>query len=510
MRFFQSASAWLFACSLFFPLFQACSRKIQKHPEANVILISAGALRADHLSCYGYERKITKPAGASPGRAEWIKTSPNLDTLAKEGSLFTHAFCQVPSTLPSTCSLLTSTYPSLHGVWEEGMTLEDKILTLAEVLKENGWSTAAFVGFPRFSPSSGLSRGFEYCYDCSVRKKELSGKEPVRDPKEEPEEDAQETMEEEKKDDSSQKEEEVVFPIRANLLNNALFDWLERNEFKKNFLWIHYFEPTRPYSPPPPFDTRFSTDFFEDLPGKTKNAIRFLEEDKIREVYEGLTAYDGEIAFLDKEIWRLYLQLKRMGRLRDTLLVFTSAHGEGLGEHGWLGHEIFLYDEQIRVPLILMGPGIPRKKKLDGFVESIDIAPTILAYLGLEGPPSFEGQGLIPMLEGTATGREWILSQVKPYYGRHFIPLLSGDRYALTAENYALRDKNLKMIYNTIKAGVMFDLERDPGEITNIWTHVHPKFKTFEDRVKEFRKKYPDLWRRFLKKPAKKLERKGG
>jgi len=290
--------------------------------KTNILLITVDTLRADHLGVYGYSR---------------IRT-PNIDRLGKSGVLFSRAFSHVPLTLPSHCSILTGTLPLLHGVRDNGYRLPNTVPTLAEILKAEGYRTAAFVGAFPLDSRFGLSRGFD-TYDDLYGSRNV-----IRD---------------------------LSFVERkADDVNKKAFAWLEANQRDAFFVWIHYFDPHAPYEPPEPFN----------------------QEYRGRE-------YDGEIAYTDAAIGRLLGEMEKLDLLGRTLVVLTADHGESLGEHKEATHGIFVYDATLHVPLVFSGSKIsPPGRTVQAQVGLIDIAPTVLDFV--EKPPGrlMQGRSLVRLM----------------------------------------------------------------------------------------------------------------
>ncbi len=298
----------------------------EKSEPLNIIIITIDTLRADRLGCYGYRT---------------IKT-PQIDSLAKEGVLFEKAFTPVPTTLPSHASIFTGTYPGTHGIKNNGtFALSDTADTLAEGLKEKGYSTAAFVSSFVLDSRFGLDQGFDLYNDdlvtnvqtVSLRKKER----------------------------------------RAETVTQAAIQWLNTKKEKTPFfLWMHYFDPHQKYDPPSPYG-----EIYVDCP------------------------YDGEIAYTDSWIGVLVNKLKEMKIFENSLLILAGDHGEGLGDHQEDTHGVFLYDTTLHVPLIFRYPGrLPKNCRIDSLVRLIDIAPTVMALAGYKNPSPMQGVNLCPLMEG--------------------------------------------------------------------------------------------------------------
>ena len=313
-------------------------------PRPNVLVITMDTTRADHLSCYGYQK---------------IKT-PFIDAVAKEGVLFEEAFSVQPVTLPSHCSIFTGKYPFRHGVRDNNIyRLSKANLTLAEILKEHGYITAAFVSSYILDHQFGLNQGFQLYNDRFLKPKKR-GRLPV--------------------------------DRRAVEVSILASKWLQinRKTLKKNsfFLWLHYYDPHADYDPPPPY----------------------------REVYPG-SPYDGEIAYMDDWIGYFFRELKRENLWENTVVVLVADHGESLGEYGEKTHGIFIYRATTHVPLIIRYPKkLPPGLRIKERVSTVDIVPTLLELLHLKTEAGLDGKSLLPLIKGKKPGYPRII------YSEAFIP----------------------------------------------------------------------------------------
>ena len=297
-------------------------------PSVPVILISVDTLRADHLSCYGYGRFRT----------------PHVDSLAQGGTLFAAIEAQVPLTLPSHTSLLASTYPFVSGVEENGEQVPPGTVTLAGVLKAQGYRTGAFIGGYFLARRFGLDQGFEV-YDSPFGSMGgHQGKPP-----------------------------DLKRP--AGIVTGAAQKWLEDHDRQPFFLFLHLFDLHEPYDPPAAYRARFGED-----------------------------EYDAELAYVDSVLGDFRDFLVRRGLYDRTLIVFTSDHGESLDEHGEVTHGYFVYQSTLHVPLIIHWPqeAGPHRAGVEAPAGLIDVAPTIVQALGLPIPPSFQGTSLFPLLAAGA------------------------------------------------------------------------------------------------------------
>ncbi len=324
-----------------------------------------------------------------------VGVAPALDRLAASGARFTSARTAVPLTLPSHTSILTGLLPPAHGVRVNGSdVLSDAHPTIARLLKGAGYDTAAFVGAFVLDRRFGLANGFD-TYDDRI----------ARDPN------ATDRLEAERP---------------ANVVIDSALTWLEKrpttNDQRPFFVWVHLYDPHAPYTPPDRFRDRLKT------------------------------PYDGEIAFADEQIARVFDWL-RAHRLDDrTMVVFAGDHGEGLGDHGERTHGMLLYDSTLRVPLVVSAPGLAAGAR-DDAVSLIDIAPTILRAAGVTPPAEMKGQDLV---------RQNQVRLQPDLYSETEYPLAAG-----WSALQALTDGR----WMTIRAGAateVYDVRSDPGEVHDV------------------------------------------
>jgi arylsulfatase A-like enzyme/Flp pilus assembly protein TadD len=324
-----------------------CGHEI-KVKDPNLLIIVIDTLRADRLSCYGYEK---------------IET-PNIDLLAKEGMLFANAVCQTPLTFPSHCSIFTGRYPTAHGARHNGLfKLGGEEVTLAEILSENGFKTAAFVGSYVLNSGFGLEQGFQTFGDIDLQLGDVQSMSQVQG---------------------------VRGPERvAEEVNEDFFRWISKVGEERFFAWVHYYDPHWPYHPP--------------------------EWSKKEVEGEG---YDREVSYSDQCVGDILKVLEERDFLDNTVVVFLSDHGESLGEHGEFAHGIFIYDCCMKVPLIIRAPWmIEGGSEYRGLFETVDIMPTLLELLGISVPSSVQGESFAEnMLKGrTEEGK-------KESYGETYMP----------------------------------------------------------------------------------------
>jgi arylsulfatase A-like enzyme len=289
----------------------------------NILLVTLDTTRADHIGCYGDAAAAT----------------PVLDRLAAGGVRFAEAVTVAPETLPAHTTLLTGLLPPRHGMRINSESrLGSQHVTLAEVARQRGYQTAAFVSAFVLDARFGLDQGFDV-YDDRVEATEGAGF--ASGTNERP----------------------------AGRTTDAALAWLRARDRRRPFLaWVHYFDAHAPYDPPEPFASRFRG-----------------------------SPYDGEIASVDAQLGRLLEGLDAAGLRDKTLIVVVGDHGESLGDHGERTHSVFLYRSATRVPLVVSNRRLfPRPAVVDTTVVSLaDVAPTILDLLGVEDPPPRDGVSLL-------------------------------------------------------------------------------------------------------------------
>lgn len=323
--------------------------------------------------------------------------TPAISQLAGDGVLYEQAISQVPLTLPSHCSILTGAWPSTVGIRDQaGFTLAPDRPTLATTLKQAGLQTAAFVGSSILNAEMGLGKGFDTYTNVLPQPGATARAEDLE--------------------------------RRGDQVMGDALRWIETPDRRRFFVWIHLFDPHTPYAPPEPYGARFAS-----------------------------SPYDGEIAFVDSIIGKLISALIAKDLYEKTLVIFTSDHGESLGEHGEETHGFFLYDSTLRVPLIVKFPGARWKGRVvHEQVRGIDVAPTILEILGVSVPTQMQGQALGKLAagEGKDPARPALSETYYPYYHFGWSPLVS------------IRTGRYK--YIRAPKPELYGLSADPGEIKNI------------------------------------------
>jgi len=324
--------------------------------------------------------------------------TPALDTLAARGVRFAHARTVAPLTLPAHASLMTGTFPAHHGVRDNGgFYLANDQTTLATMLRTRGYRTGGFVAAFVLDRRWGIGEGFDrYFDDFDLDKYRVEiGLDAVQRP-------------------------------GSEVVSKAI-EWLDEDTARPFLTWVHLYEPHAPYEPPDTIRGRFPPTM--------------------------IGAYDGEIATADLQVGRLLDHLARAGRLDRTLVVVLGDHGESLGEHGEEQHGFFIYDVDVRIPLILAGPRIPAAV-VDDQVRIVDVMPTILEHAGIEIPKQIQGRSLLPLMRGAhlnlpALSETWY---PRHHYGWSELTSIQDGRYHFIA---APRRE-------------LYDTQADPGEVTNL------------------------------------------
>lgn len=397
--------------------FSSASSISPSNAKPNVLLITIDSLRPDHIGAYGYP----------------LPTTPYIDKIAGEGTLFKNAISQGGWTSPAMVSIFTSIYPSVHGVetrpdyfpcsknslLEKWVQAGYKVPGAKKVIEENNFSHLGF-----------------------------------------------------------QIQEDYSFDL------NSLKNWIKENRSSPFFIWYHINQtPHLPYNPKKPYDTLFLRKDFSITPAikKTleyvksnaiipKGSIEFQNEDIIVPI---MALYDGEVRMADEAVHKIYTFLAEENLLDNTILIITADHGEELMDHGFIGHastnhDGTLYEEIIRVPLIFRYPSaLPENKIVEKIVESIDIMPTLMEIAGIPGNKWIQGRSLLNLIQGK-----------KPSWKNYTFSENSPCGFQCKAEDLAdnvkivsIRSKQWKFIARQgqkISTFELYDLQKDPEEKKNL------------------------------------------
>jgi len=430
------------------------SKALSNRP--NVVLISLDTVRADHLSCYGYERR----------------TTPNIDAIAREGVIFTNCTSTSSCTLPSHASVFTSLYPSVHGAERYSPILSLAAKTMGECLRELGYATIGVISAPWLNAHFGFDPGFDiyddYTFDLD-RDLDLF----------------QRCFPELDRSDAALTEyvyegftEYVYEGFEGSIITAAASAHLERAEADNRpfFLFINYYDPHHNYTPPWPYSTRFDDEGQGIGAGRIEAWVKKVQETEdwvngtmdfektgTGEITQIMALYDGEIAYVDEQVGRLVERLKREGEYANTVFLIFGDHGEEFLEHGGLMHWRSLYREVVHVPLIMAGPGIPRGIRDDQPVSLVDVLPTLLRLVGGEIPEAAQGRDLLQ--EAAASS-----AMSAPVFCDVVLPFTGEPPRRLQA---VIRD-SWKVILNVEDdSAELYNLHVDPGEKLNV-ADEHP------------------------------------
>jgi arylsulfatase A-like enzyme len=348
-------------------LLGACGRDGGTRPRPNVLLVSIDTLRADHLTCYGYPRP----------------TSPNIDRLAREGTLFARAYASSSWTIPSHMTMFTSLPPSLHGVDDVGRPSRPRARDLAERLREAGYQTVAFVSGPTMHAAFGFDQGFErYENTTAFANDDFTQGDATRPTAA----------------TRQRSHQDVTSPAIAA----AVERWIDADARPPFFLFVHLWDPHYDYIPPPPYDTRFDPGWKGDFDFSNVEYNMAIGPDMPARALRHLVAlYDGEIASTDAAVGRIVAALEQRGWLDGTLIALTADHGEEFFDHGNKGHMTTLYEEVLHVPLLFRLPNVVRAgRRSEAIVGSVHLMPTILGVAGVTPGPEAVGRDLSRHLAG--------------------------------------------------------------------------------------------------------------
>lgn len=328
--------------------------KFPQEEKINIVLISLDTLRPDHLGCYGYRRN----------------TSPNIDRLSQESVLFFNTYSTTSWTLPAHVSMLTSLDCLHHQVYYPRHRMEPETVTVADILRVNQLVCAGFTGGGYLSSKYGFSKGFD-----SYQEYKIYGNKALR-------------------------------YDEAEYIAEKACKWIQSNRDKNFFLFVHTYQPHEPYGNLSSEGKKFLSENAKwnkvNMGALLKEKGRFYTRFTDEEVKNIVGLYDGEIRYTDLFLVKPLIEELKKSRLYDsTMIIITSDHGEEFNEHeAWL-HDHSIYDEGIKIPLIIKFPHSEYKgKKIHEIVRITDIVPTILDHLNIKtGSAEFDGQSLLPLIE---------------------------------------------------------------------------------------------------------------
>lgn len=407
-----------------------------RYRDHNVVILVLDTLRADHLGCYGYFRK----------------TSPRIDKLSTQSVVFENAFASIPITLPSHVSILTGLYPQSAGLIYNYGYLSDRTKTLAKVLRQAGYKTGAVVSTAVLKNSKNLNQGFDvYYHNFGL--------------------------------EQSKNQEAWEVKGIAEDANRLALDWLAGlGRDKKFFLFINYYDIHAPYIEQEGFNNLFDPAAPAFINYLKREWTAMPEPSWKRKI---ITFYDRSIAYTDHFVGRLWDKLEELGLRDRTIIMITSDHGNGLYQHhDYWSHGKYLYDEQIRIPLLLLLPGEEKCRKISRIVETIDIFPTILDLLGIEIPSQIDGSSTVPLLER------------KDYHkpNRAYAMRKPDDNSGnLLPRQFCLRMPEDKLISTIGGEQEFYDLKNDPFEKMNIYSRLEKEKGKFISELTSEGEKWLDI-----------------
>ena len=401
----------------------------------NVIVIVVDTLRADHLSSYGYERD----------------TSPFIDSLAAGGVRFANAISPSSWTQPSHASMLTGRYTYEHQA--ETKPLDNSFPTIGEFMQANGYRTGAFSANTLFfTRRQGFGRGFlhfednyqsssdaflnssvyGFLFDFYGLRKVLNY-------------------------------EGVPTRILASEINDAVLNWVDKDDNKPFFVFMNYFDVHDPYTPPEPYRSKYAS---VPNPGGLINGFveRYHPELTPQQLQNEIDAYDGSISYVDDQIKILFGKLEQRGLLENTIVIITSDHGESLGEHGLLQHSASLYIDEIHVPLIVWAPGyVQPGTTVETPVTISSLPATILSLIHSEDE-SFTGPSLTRFMSGEDPPTDWPdpIAELAQLYGA------AEENPSTHGEMKTVVGKEMQYIIHEQFGEELYNWRNDPQETNNL------------------------------------------
>jgi len=352
--------------------------------------------------------------------------TPNLDEFARQAIVFSRAYAHVPLTTPSHATILTGTYPQFNHLGDLGTPLAKDLPYLPDLFRSRGYATVAVVGSqvldPHAAGAPGFERGFN-TYDASFHRRREG-------------------------EDRYASEERRA----ATVVSHAL-TWLKKQPRSPFFLWVHFYDPHDPYDPPEPFKSKYAS-----------------------------APYDGEIAYMDSALGKLFAGLKTLGLYDSPVIAIVADHGEALGEHGEEGHGFFLYDETIHVPLMIRMPmGRSARSQVNTPVGLVDIAPTLLQATGELVPGKMQGKSLLPLMRSDCASGEVAVND----------EIYAETNYPTSAFGWSwLRSlRTGKYLYVDAPHRELYDQSADPKALHNLADSRGGVADTVQAQLDEFRKK---------------------
>ncbi len=413
--------------------------------DPNILFIVVDALRAKNLGCYGYSQPI----------------SPNIDDLSKEGVLFEDAFSCSNCTDASLTTIFSGKYPLSHGILSNGLDVKKEdiqklyeygIRFLPEILKSKGYTTLAVDWIGRWH-----RRGYDYyssfLHEASPRS--LSTRWMAR---------FDEVFPHTALRRFARLKKSTVID-EAHLVTAHAEEMIKKYHAKKFFLFIHYWDTHHPYAPPTGFYEKIDTESIGKLLERMANFDAISRLWKVWTIQEKLVRYDASIAYVDHHIGRLVESLQKYGILDQTVVVFTSDHGESLTEHGIYFFHHALYDVTIRVPLILRYSDLPRNSRIRGFTQHFDIVPTLLDILGIKYR-DFDGKSAIPLIYGETDQLHSAIYAEEALHARKRAVRTNDYKYIYALSKKKAVCRRCRRVHGDMEE--LYDLNEDPEENQNV------------------------------------------
>jgi len=439
----STSVAVLFACASLLPTRARAQQAPSPRPRS-VLFYLVDTCRGDRMGFDGYERE----------------TTPFLDRLAAQSVVFEACYSQAAWTKPSMASMLTSQYPSATGIYRMDQRLEPDFVTWPEVLHAQGLFTAGFsANIVMGNTLSGLAQGFEHFVEST----DINDGDPIR-----------------------------FASGSARRLNERVFRWLDDTNHWPMLLYVHSVDPHEEYEPEPRYLERFADperhasfrqewktllDSRPPIPGLFVTQQNFAATgiDSVSFIRHASNLYDADVSANDDELGRLWNKLQEDGWGEDLILVVTSDHGEEFFDHGGTSHGYSLYEEMIRVPLLIHAPGLlPAGARVTTPVRSLDLFPTLCELLGLAPPAGLQGESLVPLARGARVEPRTVFAEHREDPILRRIGLAPGSMTSLRSGRWKLIVNELASQVLTKPELELYDLEADPDERVNV-AAAHPE-----------------------------------
>jgi len=460
------SSMLLLTAALFLLQIQGDKHESYKCIDCNLLIISATNIRPDHLGAYGYDKK----------------TSPNIDNFAADSLVFEDVYSQSSWTLPSATSILTSLYPYEHKLMSRlnEEKLSSDIVTLPDVLRSYGYKTAIFSGGFDYSQKYGVLTRFDTVFVAPQNKFQVFGYGTF------------------------------------NLTVPEAIKWLIKNKDNKFFLYIQGFDAHCPFNPPKQFD-EFTSEY-DGLVDRNKCYVTFNETKPVEingtkyylvnttSLYNGsiiyetasideqdvkylVDSYDGEIKFADATIDKIFRAVEELGISNKTIIVIVSEHGDMFGKHGRLMRGGItrgtFYDDVLHIPLIIKNPNL-ESKRVNGFVQLIDVMPTLLDFLNIKTDAELSGKSLVPLIIDDVQVNDRV------YAGVLFKPTQENIFFKQSTRLDSVRDENWKLIREIVFSDhpsmsyELYNLREDPEELNNVYEENRIAFNQLNSKLLEW------------------------